>query len=135
MPKLDLQKPSRRLKQLELSFVASVNVMVLPDQLEDVQDMVIGVEGQEKDRDGVADRQKSGPEPTGESKTPIVKRKKTLKRLARENRKMTDWFLPGSSPQEPEEVTRMETMMMDAPEEVDSVTLERQEDARVKKMQ
>ena len=131
MPKLDLQKPSRRMKQLELSFVASVNVIVVSEQLEDAQDMVV----QEEDHDGVADGQKSNLEPTGESKTLIVKRKKTLKRLARDNRKMTDWFLPGSTPQEPEEVTRMETMMIDAPEEVDIVTLERHEEARVNKKQ
>jgi hypothetical protein len=129
MARLDIQKPSRRMKQLELSFVAGVNVIVVSEQLEDAQDVVVDVEGQEEKHDGVEDRQKSNPDPTGESKAPTLKRKKTLKRLARENRKMTDWFLPGSTPKEPEEVTRM-----DAPELEDSVTLERLEEARVKKM-
>jgi hypothetical protein len=47
--------------------VASVNVIVVPEQLEDAQDMGVKVEGQDKDHAGVADGQKSNPEPTGES--------------------------------------------------------------------
>ena len=43
--------------------MASVNVIVVSEQLEDAQDMVVDVEGQEEDLNGVANGQKNNPEP------------------------------------------------------------------------
>ena len=44
MPKLDLQKSSRKLKQLELSLVDSVNLGMESGQLEDAQGVVVNVD-------------------------------------------------------------------------------------------
>ena len=134
MPKLDLPKSSRILKQPELSLVDSVNLVMESGQLEDVQGVVVDVDVGDEDTGRVVELQKRAKEPARESKTPVVKRKKTLKKLAKENRKMTDWFLPGIIPKEPKEVTMTERMELDAPQEVDTNTLERQEEARLKQM-
>ena len=76
---LVLEKPTKRLKQLELHFGMLMDDRNIPaDGGKEVVEHAVG------DVDGSEVRMMVD--------TPIVKRKKTLKKLASENQKLTSWF-------------------------------------------
>ena len=73
--------------------------------------------------------------------TPIVKRKKTLKKLASENQKLTSWFYKDhpqalvSKQKMNKEASLVEKMEEDAPAMVDTDTIIRKEQAKFKQVQ
>ena len=57
-----------------------------------------------------------------------------MKKLAKENMKVTEWLQSKKREQEPEEIKIVETMEVDAPDLVDTDTIERKEAARARKI-
>ena len=134
-PLLDIAEPSRKLRQLEISFGRCLET-----------DVSAGLHGDVDEEDGRCVRQEDkehGGEVVAVTEprmTPVApqvkKRKKTLKRLAAENKKMTPWLKPKrkeTQAAEDPERERVELMELDAPELEDTGLLERLEEAKMKK--
>ena len=119
---LDLRKPSKKMRQLELEFVK----ILTPDvQQEDIQESV--------EIDSLAETVVIEKEPAGKRDQPAApKRRKTLKKLAKENAKMTTWLKPVQMVVEPKEVIYMESIERDSPEVEDPARIMRREAAKLK---
>ena len=116
---LDIAEPNRKLRQLEISFGRCLET-----------DVSAGLHGDVDEEDGISVRQEDTLERgvevvavTEPRMTPVTqqvkKRKKTLKRLAAENKKLTPWLKPKrkeTQAAEDPEKERVELMELDAPE-------------------
>ena len=68
----------------------------------------------------------------GGLRTLVLKRKKTLRKLVKENMKVTEWLQSKKREHEPEEIKIVEMMDVDAPKLVDTDKIERKEAARIR---